>query len=136
MKVRSPLDTHVRPIELVRFGSVVQRLSWWAELMGISYRTIHYRMAQGDTVLDALRPTNCRRPELRFELDAKVRELVAENPSGMTLLEVATHFGLTRERVRQIQEVALAKVARQLGPEWADHIDTILASRDGEEIAA
>lgn len=61
------------------------------------------------------------RETLTWEEDDEVRRLVAENPEGMTLYEVAEVFGLCRERVRQVEETALAKINR--------HLDAFAGSR-------
>lgn len=39
-------------------------------------------------------------------------KIVQENPDGMTLEEVGDVLGVTRERVRQIQEIAIDKLRR------------------------
>lgn len=39
-------------------------------------------------------------------------DFVAEHPDGATLAEVSALFGVSRERVRQIEESALAKLVR------------------------
>jgi RNA polymerase sigma-32 factor len=42
------------------------------------------------------------------------RRITSDEP--MTLQEIATHFSISRERVRQIEEVALKKVKNSLLP--------------------
>lgn len=49
-----------------------------------------------------------------YELDEAVKRFVDEHPSGATLEEVGVAFGVSRERIRQIESVALAKLRRRL----------------------
>lgn len=53
--------------------------------------------------------------DVPWEQDDRARALVAKNPGGMTLKEVGDYFGLTRERIRQIEEQALYSIRRELG---------------------
>lgn len=48
--------------------------------------------------------------DLEWEEDALARQLVAEEPDGMTLDAIGEHLDLTRERVRQIEQDALRKL--------------------------
>ncbi len=48
--------------------------------------------------------------DLEWELHAEAREVVTENPDGMTLEQVGNVLGITRERVRQIEAIALEKL--------------------------
>lgn len=50
--------------------------------------------------------------DLEWEEDALARQLVAEEPDGMTLDAIGEHLDLTRERVRQIEQEALKKLRR------------------------
>lgn len=49
-----------------------------------------------------------------YELDEAVKRFVAEHPGGATLDEVGVAFGVSRERIRQIENAALAKLRRRL----------------------
>lgn len=51
-----------------------------------------------------------RRKHTRWEHDDKVRALVAASPDGMTLDAVGAYFGITRERARQLEFLALRKL--------------------------
>ena len=48
--------------------------------------------------------------ETPWEDDLVCQKLVRDNPDGMTLEQVGQVLGLTRERVRQIEEQALRKL--------------------------
>lgn len=50
------------------------------------------------------------RENTRWELDRDAQAFVEQHPNGGTLDEVGQFFGLTRERVRQIEAVALRKL--------------------------
>lgn len=52
-------------------------------------------------------------PVSDWEDDEEAQRLVEEHPDGMTLSEIGDALGITRERVRQIQEHALEKLARR-----------------------
>lgn len=54
--------------------------------------------------------------------------LDAAEQGGMTLDEVGVEFGITRERVRQIQNSALSKLRKLYGDDFSDY----LADRPGE----
>jgi len=53
----------------------------------------------------------------RREREVVVRRFGVDRRCAETLEEIAADFGLTRERVRQIQEHALAALAQELPPE-------------------
>ena len=56
--------------------------------------------------------------ELRpIEADVLRRRFGLGSDDGVTLQEIATSYGLSRERIRQIQEQALSKVRRTLSEE-------------------
>jgi hypothetical protein len=71
----------------------------------------------------------------RFADDPEAISFVATHPGGGTLEEVGEMFDLTRERIRQIEERALAKLVDRLrlaGVHPAD-VAEMLASKAGLE---
>lgn len=56
-----------------------------------------------------------RRNHQPFEEDACAQQLVRDYPSGMTLEMIGAYMGLTRERVRQIERLALIRLERYRG---------------------
>jgi hypothetical protein len=97
-------------------------------------------MTQSDTVSTSTRQRRARlerqrlglplhsrgRPPVEcvpFAEDPIAMELVARNPDGLTLDQVGTYLGLTRERVRQVQEIALAKIEAALTADGLDAMD-------------
>lgn len=51
-------------------------------------------------------------------------DVVYKNPTGLTLEEVGDLFGLTRERIRQVERVAIIKFqsvfTKRFGPNWRE----------------
>lgn len=70
--------------------------------------------------------------DVPYELDRDCQRFIAEHQGGATLDEVGQFFGVSRERVRQIEAQALAKLAEIRGelaafrlpdrPSWVDRI--------------
>lgn len=50
---------------------------------------------------------------LEWEDDPGAQAFLAQHPGGATLEEVAAALGVTRERVRQIEEIAMRKCRRE-----------------------
>jgi RNA polymerase primary sigma factor len=56
-----------------------------------------------------------------IEADVLRRRFGLDNEREVTLQEIATEYGLSRERIRQIQEKALSKVRRGLKVDEPDN---------------
>lgn len=75
---------------------------------------------------DGLPPAPRGRPAptvVPYALDPVAVALVERHPDGCTLEMVGEHLGLTRERVRQVQEIALAKIEAALTVDGLDAHD-------------
>lgn len=53
--------------------------------------------------------------DLEWKDDKQAQKVVDENPDGMTLEQVGNVLGVTRERVRQIEVIALRKLRNGIG---------------------
>lgn len=71
-------------------------------------------------------------PGLPFEQDEAAQRFVAEHPDGATLEEVGNAFGLTRERMRQIEAKAIDALRKRcaLAGIEAEDLAAALARRD------
>jgi hypothetical protein len=49
-------------------------------------------------------------PHLPYEEDEECQRLIAENPNGLGQAEIARLFNCSRERIRQLEEQAMAKL--------------------------
>lgn len=76
-----------------------------AAVIGVDTSTLLARHRRGD-------PLEGNREDTPWECDAAAQRFVAEHPGGATLDEVGEFFGISRERVRQIEVQALRKLAR------------------------
>jgi len=114
--------------EIVDANGRSQTLTEWAREFGV-YPSVLCRRIQRHGVDKALSadafPVKCitKRegtswwPELDhpWEDDPRAQYVVAHHPDGITLDEVGLLLGVTRERVRQIEESALRKLKNQHG---------------------
>ena len=100
---------------LVQLGDTIATMSEWAEaLPGVSRSRGASRLKHGWSALDALAG------EPRFEADPEARAFVDEHEGGATLEEIGAVLGVTRERVRQIEEAALRKARAACAREGID----------------
>ena len=98
----------------VMLGDSIAKMSQWAHALEVKQTIVADRLRRGWTALDALDG------EPRWEHDPRAQRFVAEHPSGARLETIGEHFGLTRERIRQIQATALGKVRATLKREQFD----------------
>lgn len=116
---------HVAPYELVTLGDTTARLSDWAQAVNVSSDTLRSRMRGGDMVWQALRPERAGRASvaLRYEHDPGAMQFVEEHEGGAERNDVAAFFGLSPERVRQIEESGLRKMRTAMGADEAPKVE-------------
>lgn len=83
--------------------------------LDVNERTGSVKITFPDREVDELTETCSKRIEMR---------------GGLTLEEVADVMNLTRERIRQLQSRALAKLKAASIPDLADDLDEVIAIRD------
>lgn len=93
----SPPVRAVRPCDLCGVRPRVSR-DRCAECLGV------HRPREGASV----------HPSLPYELDAGAQAFVDAHPGGASLEDIAQAFGVTKERIRQIEVTACEKLARRL----------------------
>jgi DNA-binding CsgD family transcriptional regulator len=88
-------------------------------ITGVPNHTLRRRHREGKSLLDpgpgkgaqvrVLGETSID-PNLPYEQDEACQRLIAENPTGLGLAEIARLFNCSRERVRQLEAQALSKL--------------------------
>ena len=136
--------------EIEAFG-VVGTLAEWSWIVGLGERVLQRRLRdfhdvsvelvlsmpsylRADPAAAAGQPHSWTWDSLPWERDPWARAWVKQHPGGSTLEEVASALGVTRERVRQIEEVAMRKlrhVASERGLEVAEMLCALRELRDG-----
>lgn len=96
------LDAPINDGEATEYGEVIQDESAIDPLESLADRNLHNQL---DGLLDCLDERERKIIDERFGLDGR---------KSMTLEEVGQEFGVTRERIRQLQNVALTKMRRAL----------------------
>ncbi len=73
-------------------------------------------------------------PDLPWDEDERAQYVVAAHPSGISLSELGSLIGLTRERVRQIEFQAIGKLQRwaEANPAFRDELRDMLRRRMSE----
>ena len=96
------LDAPVNDGEKTDYGDIIGDEKALNPLDALSDKNLHVQL---DTLLDVLDEREHRIIDARFGLNGK---------KPMTLEDVGREFGVTRERIRQLQNVALDKMRRAL----------------------
>ena len=96
------LDSPINEGEATEYGDVISDERAVNPLDMLSDKNIH---AQLDGLLDVLDERERRIIDERFGLDGR---------QALTLEDVGREFGVTRERIRQLQNIALSKMRRAL----------------------
>ena len=140
------LDRHHEAPKVEAFGEC-RSVGDWAAAIGVDPRVLKKRLrfVPAETALSMPLMTRIKRlhipggaPKswtwemLAYEDDPWARQFVEAHPDGATLELVGEVLGITRERVRQIEEVALRKLRR--GSEGRRLRSVIVGMRDGVEV--
>ncbi len=96
------LDEPLGDEDSSRLGEVVSDESQWDPYKDLAHRTTHGLLKNCLHILDAREMTILRE---RFALDGGAEK---------TLDEIGQKFGVTRERIRQLQNIALAKLRQKI----------------------
>jgi RNA polymerase sigma factor (sigma-70 family) len=95
------------------------------ELLDATPNRSEAETANNSTEADGLRAALCRGLK---HLDEREREILTchfgldDDSTPITLEQLGDHFGVTKERIRQIEKRALAKLKRVLPPFLAGHV--------------
>lgn len=87
---------------------------YWHEASERRRREVEARRREGQASEEVTRARRERLESVRFVDDAEVQAWVAERPDGASLDEIGEFFGVSRERVRQLESEALRSLAMRL----------------------
>lgn len=115
MSSNTPLDAPKRDYSKIEYQGRMMSANEISEITGMNHHAIKLRLDRGlpiDTE-EVERVSVDRAAD--FDIDGKmadecVDEVVERHPDGLTLEQVAILVGKTRERIRQIQNQAIAKL--------------------------
>lgn len=110
-------------------GSTTLQVRAWALAFDLPPRSVCDRLRAGWAPEDAVTaPRFAHHPKdgCPYEFDLDARRFVVEHPNGGTLEEVGDHFGVTRERVRQIEAAALRQFQRR-APHLSGYLEALAA---------
>lgn len=122
---------------------------WCADILKNLGQDLYVR----DLTLDILGANNCKsygeflnwcdfdietikndRLSVLEKLDSKFLEILMQREKGMTLADVGASFGLTRERVRQLEKKAVSKLQQVIHRGKYDLIALVHAIRGGDKV--
>lgn len=123
----------LRSTDLVAGVDGIRPLGEWCDAVDVPRRSVKDRLSRGWRIVDALSITGRERMPndvVPYEEDAQAQVFVAIR-SPAKLEDVGLFFGVTRERIRQIEVVALQKLRRVASRELWEAIEEVIAEREG-----
>lgn len=119
--------------DLVAAADDIRTLGEWCDGLGVARQAARYRLRRGWRIVDALSIAGAERMPhdvTPYEEDRDARAFVAQH-SPATLEHVGLYFGVTRERIRQIETAAIRKLRKVASRELWEAIEDIIAERQG-----
>lgn len=118
---------------LLSLGADEQRLRWLAQHWEPPDEGTEPRVHPRRWRIPPGRPGSWTWDTLSWEQDDWAQDVVDNQPQGLSIDEVAALMGLSRERVRQIETVALRRLKRRA--EVADMMDTVRSLASERDLA-